>query len=121
MAGIIFLRTAEFGRVREFYLDRVGMTVWLEQPDIAILRHGNLLIGFHRQPVPDLDGLITIFYDTREEVDAIHRRLRDVATSEPGENPTYRIYHFFAQDPEGRKLEFQQFLHPVPGFGVPPA
>ncbi len=114
MAGIVFLRTAAFDKVREFYLTKVGMAVWLEQPDVSILRHGNLLVGFHRQPTHDLDGLLTFFYDTRAEVDEMYARLRDVATSEPKENPKYRIYHFFAADPEGRKIEFQQFLHPVP-------
>jgi catechol 2,3-dioxygenase-like lactoylglutathione lyase family enzyme len=114
MAGIIFLRTARFDDVRAFYTEEIGMTVWLEQPDIAILRHENLLIGFHRQPEADLDGLITFFYETRDEVDQVYVRLRDVALAEPRENPKYKIYHFFGVDPEGRKIEFQQFLHPVP-------
>lgn len=116
MAGIVFLKTAAFERVREFYLDRVGMTVWLEQPDIVILRHGNMLIGFHRQPEPDLAGLITFFYDRQEEVDEMYDRLRDIACAGPKENPRYRIYHFYTQDPEGRSIEFQQFLHPVPNL-----
>ncbi|MDD4903590.1 MAG: VOC family protein [Candidatus Bipolaricaulis sp.] len=114
MAGIVFLRTTKFDEVRAFYTDRVGMTVWLEQPDIAILRHGNLLVGFHRQPTADLDGLLTFFYETGAEVDRMYARLRDVATSEPKENPKYKIYHFFGRDPEGRRIEFQQFLHPAP-------
>lgn len=114
MAGIVFLRTAKFDKVRAFYTEEVGMTVWLEQHGIAILRHGNLLIGFHRQPEADLDGLITFFYETRDEVDQAYVRLRDVALAEPRENPKYKIYHFFGVDPEGRKIEFQQFLHPVP-------
>jgi len=117
MAGIVFLKTAQFEQVREFYLDRVGMTVWLEQPDIAILRHGNMLIGFHRQPAADRDGLITFFYDRREEVDAMYEQMRDTAVAAPKENPKYRIYHFYAKDPEGRSIEFQQFLHPVPDVG----
>lgn len=100
--------------MRTFYTERVGMAVWLEQPGIAILRHGNLLIGFHCQPEADLDGLITFFYETRDEVDEMHARLHGIATGEPKENPKYGIYHFFALDPEGRKIEFQQFLHPVP-------
>ena len=115
MAGIVFLRTAAFDAVREFYLTEAEMEIWLEQPGIAILRHGNMLIGFHRQPQADLDGLITFSYETREEVDEMYTRLRDVATGAPKENPKYRIYHFFATDPEGRKIEFQQFLHAVPG------
>jgi catechol 2,3-dioxygenase-like lactoylglutathione lyase family enzyme len=114
MAGIIFLRTARFEEVRAFYTETIGMSVWLEQPDVAILRHGNMLIGFHRQPEADLDGLITFFYETRDEVDQMHARLRGVAAGAPKENPKYQIYHFFARDPEGRKIEFQQFLHEVP-------
>lgn len=114
MAGIIFLRTAKFDEVRAFYTETIGMSVWLEQPNIAILRHGNLLVGFHRQPEADLAGLITFFYETRDEVDEMYARLHDVANAEPKQNPKYRIYHFFATDPEGRKIEFQQFMHPVP-------
>jgi len=114
MAGIVFLRTAKLGEIRAFYTEEIGMTVWLEQPGIAILRHGNLLIGFHHQPQADLDGLITFFYETRGEVDQMYARLHDIAAGEPKENPQYQIYHFFAADPEGRKIEFQQFLHPVP-------
>jgi catechol 2,3-dioxygenase-like lactoylglutathione lyase family enzyme len=114
MAGIVFLRTAAFEKVRAFYTEQVGMAVWLEQPGIAILRHGNMLIGLHRQPEADLDGLITFFYETRDEVDEMHARLQGIAPGEPKENPKYQIYHFYALDPEGRKIEFQQFLHPVP-------
>ena len=112
--GIVFLRTAQFDAVKSFYLGRVGMTAWLEQPDISILRHGNLLVGFHRQPTADLDALLTFFYDTREEVDAMYARLRDCAATEPKENAKYRIYNFFGKDPEGRRMEFQCFLHPLP-------
>ena len=65
--GIVFLRTPQFEAVKSFYIDRIGMTVWLEQPDITILRHGNLLVGFHRQPKPDLDGLLTFFLVRKED------------------------------------------------------
>ncbi len=112
--GIVFLRTAQFEAVKSFYLDRVGMTVWLEQQDITILRHGNLLVGFHKQDTSDLDALLTFFYDTREEVDAMYAKLSDIATTEPKENTKYRIYNFFGKDPEGRNIEFQCFLHQVP-------
>ncbi len=111
--GIVFLRTAQFEAVRSFYLGCVGMTVWLEQPDISILQHGNLLVGFQRQSTADTDALITFVYDTREEVDAMYAKLKDSATTSPKENAKYRIYNFFGVDPEGRKVEFQCFLHPV--------
>jgi len=112
--GIVFLRTAQFETVRTFYMDRIGMAVWLDQPDISILRHGNLLVGFHRQSTPDLDALLTFFYDSRAEVDAMYAKLKDIATTEPRENPKYRIYNFIGVDPEGRTVEFQHFLHPIP-------
>ena len=112
--GIVFLRTAQFEAVKSFYVARVGMTVWLEQPDISILRHGNLLVGFHSQPTADIDALLTFFCDSREEVDAMYAKLSDIATTEPMENTKYGIYNFFGVDPEGRKIEFQRFLHPVP-------
>ena len=113
MAGIVFLRTERLEVVREFYLDRVGMSVWLEQPGIAILKHGNMLVGFHEQPEADRCGLLTFFYRTKAEVDGMHERLQDVATGRPQVNDEYRIYHFFGRDPEGRKVEFQSFLHEV--------
>ena len=112
--GIVFLRTTRFDAVTSFYIERVGMSVWLEQPDISVLRHANLLVGFHHQPTADLDALLTFFYDSREEVDAMYTKLNDAATTEPKENARYRIYNFFGTDPEGRRIEFQCFLHPVP-------
>jgi catechol 2,3-dioxygenase-like lactoylglutathione lyase family enzyme len=121
MAGVVFLRTREFERVVAFYRGRVGMTVWLEQPGIAILRHGNLLLGFCRGETADTQGVFTFFYGTQAEVDAMHVRLADVALGPPRENAKYRIYHFYARDPEGRSIEFQQFLHPVPIQPVAPA
>jgi len=113
MAGIVFLKTREFESVVAFYLERVGMTVWLEQPGIAILRHGNLLLGFNRQEAADTDGVFTFFYESQAAVDAMYEQLADIALGPPRENPRYRIYHFYARDPEGRSIEFQQFLDPV--------
>ncbi len=113
MAGIVFLKTKRLEEVRRFYVERVGMRVWLEQPGIAILQHGNLLVGFHQQDRPDLQGLLTFFYPGREQVDEVYARLEDTASSVPKVNERYRIYHFFGTDPEGRKTEFQAFLHPV--------
>lgn len=113
MSGIVFLKTAAFDAVTAFYTSRLEMEEWLRQPDVTILKHGNLLLGFHRQPAPDTAGLITFFYGTRAEVDAMHANLRDAATSAPRRNDRYDIYHFFARDPEGRALEFQSFEHPI--------
>lgn len=113
MSGILFCKTAAFESVLSFYMERVGMKIWLGQPDIAILKHGNFLLGLHRQPEADTAGLITFFYGSRAEVVAMHGALHDCATSAPKRNDRYDIYHFFARDPEGRGLEFQCFEHPI--------
>lgn len=52
-----------------------------------------------------------------EQVEAWHTRLQaqGVPTdAPPRENPRFRIYHFFARDPDGYRIEIQRFLHPFP-------
>ena len=117
MSGIIFLKCLDLEAVKDFYMGTVGMETWLEQPGISILRHGNMLLGFHSAGSVDKGCLITFFYEARDEVDAMHERLKGSAVSPPKVNDKYRIYNFFARDPEGRDIEFQAFLHPVKPMG----
>ncbi len=114
MAGIVFLRTSELERIVRFYTEEIGMELWLEQPGIRILRHENLLVGFQDGVSSDTDSLITFFYATREEVDRMYLQLGDRATTELCENDRFRIYNFYATDPDGRRIEFQCFLHELP-------
>jgi len=89
------------------------MKLWLRQEDCIILKHENLLLGFCTRAQIDHSGLITFFYETKDEVDAMYDRLKDIAQAVPETNEKYHIYRFFAHDPEHRILEFQHFLHPV--------
>ena len=121
MAGIAFVRTSDLDRIVTFYREVVGMAEWLAQPDIRILSHDNLLVGFQCADRADTDVLLTFFYPARTCVDAMYRTLSDRSGSgdaavitKPAENERYRIYTFFARDPDGRRIEFQAFLHPVP-------
>jgi hypothetical protein len=57
--------------------------------------------------------MITIFYRTKEKVDAMHDRLKQRVHAAPTMNAKYGIYRFFVHGPEDRVLEFQCFLHPV--------
>jgi catechol 2,3-dioxygenase-like lactoylglutathione lyase family enzyme len=113
MAGIIFFKTSSLEQITRFYTKRMGMKVWLDQGGCTIFRSGNLLLGFCRAGNAESEGVITYFYKTREEVDERYSALSDIAGEQPRENQQYRIYQFFAEDPEGRTLEFQSFLHPV--------
>ena len=116
MAGIVFLKTKNLARILAFYTGPVGMSVWLEQPEITILRHENLLIGFQQDSAPDTGGLITFFFPHKGDVDAMFEALGSVALEPPRINERYRIYQFFARDPDGRMVEFQQFLHDLPAW-----
>ena len=101
----------------DFYVSEIGMHVWLEQTECVILNHGNLLLGFCERASPETEGMITFFYPEREDVDVMYDQLQNISTSEPVENEEYQIYQFFAEDPEGRALEFQAFLHPIEPVG----
>jgi hypothetical protein len=107
--GIVFFRTGAHDAVVEFYVDRVGATVWLEQPDCTILDYRGFRFGFCAREDPETDGILTFVVPDRAAVDAAHGRLADAAREEPHYNDTYGIYQFFADDPEGRAVEFQAF------------
>ncbi|PSP78208.1 glyoxalase [Halobacteriales archaeon QS_1_68_20] len=114
MTGIVFFRTADLAETVEFYTDRVGADVWLEQPGCTILEYDNLLVGFCEREEVDREGIVTLAVDDRETVDELHEQLADRAREQPRENETYDIYQFFAEDPDGRTLEVQTFLHETP-------
>jgi nitroreductase len=116
MSGIVFMASRQLPRLKEFYVGRLGMEIWLEQADCVLFKHGNLLIGFCHRDRTDSGGMITLFFPGRDEVDEMYRRLGDCAQSPPRANATYEIYQFFAADPEGRTVEFQSFDHPVSRF-----
>ncbi|TVQ24051.1 MAG: VOC family protein [Spirochaetaceae bacterium] len=119
MAGIVFLKTSDRAGAVAFYENALGMNRWLEQPDISILRHGNLLVGFVQVDtyVHQDDGcLITVFLNERADVDRLYRELKERAEAPPQDNPRYQIYNFYARDPEGRRFEVQTFLHDLPSW-----
>ena len=115
--GLIFLKTRDRPSLVQFYMQTIQMKVWLEQPDISILSHGNFLIGLHHKPEeePDVSGMYTFVYPSKQQVDEMYAKFQDTNTVDgpPRINERYRIYQFFAKDPEGRQLEFQAFLHPL--------
>lgn len=107
--GIVFFRTASLDGVVEFYVERVGMTVAVTQPDCTILERDGFYLGFCDRAEPDTDGIVTVLYPDRAGVDRAVERVGDAVVEAPGYTDTYRIYHGFATDPEGRTVEFQTF------------
>jgi catechol 2,3-dioxygenase-like lactoylglutathione lyase family enzyme len=115
MNGIVFFRTTQRDRLVEFYRDRLGLREWLDQPGgCTILRFGTLLVGFCEATTADTDGTITLVVDDRAAVDDRYATLRDVATGPPRRNEDFDIYQFFLDDPDGRTVEVQTFLHDLP-------
>ena len=111
MSGIVFFRTGDLDRIAAFYREHVNATVWLDQGDCRILAHGGFRFGFCDRETTDDCGIVTFVYDDRAGVDEMYEVVGDAARGEPVENDTYRIYQFFADDPDGRAVEFQTFLH----------
>lgn len=111
MSGLTFHRTTKYKEVVSFYRDKINMNVWLEQGGCTILQKGNFLMGFCDRAEADTDGMVTFFFETKEEIDEYYSQFKEIAQCEPKITPEYKIYHFFAKDPEGRTVEFQTFLH----------
>jgi len=111
MSGIIFFKTNKLDEIIQFYESRIDMKVWLTQNDCTILKNGNLLLGFCTRDEVEDGGTVTIFVETREEVDNYYQRLSDLEPTKPSINIDYAIYHFYLKDPEHRNIEFQCFLN----------
>ena len=114
--GIVFLRTHHLDSIVDFYMENVNCNIWLDQGKCKILKHGNMLFGFCESDKIDKEGVITFFYPEKSKVDTMYTKLQDVANHPPKMNPDFRIYHFYAKDPEGRSIEFQYFDHKLKDY-----
>ena len=114
--GIVFIRTANLDTLKDFYIDRVGCTLWLDQGGCAIFQHGNMLLGFCKADEPEIEGVYTFFYTHKNQVDVMYEKFKELADGPPRDNPKYLIYHFYATDPEGRSIEFQYFQNEIKDF-----
>lgn len=109
---ITFLRTDKLEEMHEFYCDILGLPLALDQGGCRLYRVAeNAYIGFCDRSAPTAPGEVMLTI-VSPDVDAWHKLLAEkgIATDgEPRDNPDYRIYHFFADDPAGYKVEFQRF------------
>ena len=112
-SGIVFFSTARLEELKDFYINQIGCQLWIDQGSCAILRYGNLLIGFCSGKKIEPNAVITFFFKRREEVDLSYQKFQSIAVAPPKENKKYRIYHFYARDPEDRSIEFQYFMHEI--------
>ncbi len=113
MSGVFFLATKNLKTIRDFYLQKVGMQLWLDKGDCIILKHGNMLLGFCEREEVERKGVVSIFLETKEEIDEKYEQFKETAKTAPQIREQYGIYNFFTKDPDGRELEFMHFLEPV--------
>lgn len=105
-------------RTTQFY-QRLGLKIAKDQGSCVIFRVvQNGFLGFcqHDQPqhLSKHSGLIlTLVLD---DVDGAYRKLTELGVhteAPPGQNERFGIYHFFARDPDGYRLELQRFDEPL--------
>lgn len=111
MSGIVFCKTTDLKRIVSFYTDIVKAEVWLDQGECVLLRHHNFLFGFCQSDSFTASDILTFFYEDKSAVLRMYERIKGKAVTQPKDNPQFRIYNFFARDPDGRTIEFQTFNH----------
>jgi catechol 2,3-dioxygenase-like lactoylglutathione lyase family enzyme len=117
-AHITFAPTADLAACANFYETVMLLPLVLDQDSCRIYRvAGGGYLGFCQtdSPLTADERLILTFVCAN--VDEWHARLnaQGVTTDgPPRENEQYQIYHFFARDPDGYRIEVQRFLHPFP-------
>lgn len=118
---IAFYPVRDLAATRDFYARDLGLALARDQGSCLIFgARGGGHFGFclhdGGDPLPVHDGLILTL--VTPDVDAVYRHLRRVGVeteSGPSRNEAFGIYHFFARDPDGYRVEVQRFDLPLPG------
>jgi predicted enzyme related to lactoylglutathione lyase len=117
-AFIAFYPASDLAATRDFYERDLGLALARDQGSCLIFRvAGGGYLGFcqHERAASAHAGVILTL--VLEDVDAVYRRLQRLAVETEGPprlNEGFGIYHFFARDPDGYRLEVQRFLEPLP-------
>lgn len=114
-----FFPVRDLSATRDFYVRDLVLEVARDQGSCVIVAAGDAFVGFCQSaddgPLAEGDGVILTF--VTDAVDAWYARLRRLGIEtegSPRRHPTIPIYHFFARDPDGRRIEVQRFDTPLP-------
>lgn len=116
-SAITFCYTDNLARTSQWYEEVLGLTLAIDQGNCRIYRiNGDSFIGFCERKAVSInhDDLILTF--VTDDVDEWYERLKGknaIVVGKPEKNEQYQIYHFFARDPNGYRIEIQQFLSPI--------
>ncbi len=111
---ITFYYTDKLSRTAEWYEQVLGLELAIDQGVCRIYRvAGQGFLGFCERAVVGLNHDDIILTFITDEVDEWYERLRQfdaIVMGEPEVNEKFEIYHFFARDPNGYRIEIQKFL-----------
>jgi len=112
---VAFLPTDDLQATHRFYHELLGMPLYKDQGKCRIYRVSNdSYVGFcthFPQSAPE-GMIITLLTDRVDEAYESLSGQQDIAVEHPPkQNPQFNIYHFFAHDPNGYKVEIQKFLN----------
>lgn len=111
---VAFFHADDLKATHDFYHDVLGLPLYKDQGDCMIyqVKEGSYLEFCTHFPSADPDGsIVTLLTDDVDEAYELLRSHPSVTVeSAPRVNEKFKIYHFFARDPDGYKVEVQKFL-----------
>ena len=96
----------------EKYWLKLGLTLFMRQPNCIILDSKEGQIGFLESTShqPPIYSCISFTRDSKEEIDILYNKYKDIAYTSPKIHQSAPVYSFFMKDPNGLKVEFQTFI-----------
>jgi len=116
---ITFIYVSELDRSRKFYEEILMFPLRLDQGTCRIVetnQEGGGLLGYcarNKKTEPAGDLIITLVTSSVNEWYAYLTECGVEVPEPPSYNQKYKIYHFFFYDPDGYKLEIQEFRDPA--------
>ena len=118
---ITFLQTEDLEETTKFYTEIMKCKLVVDQGLCRIFAISNdAYVGFCSHDFLDKDKnsiCLTFVCSSQREVDEWYKQLQEKNVeikAPPKENKKFKIYNFFAKDPNGITIEVQYFLHPFP-------
>ncbi len=115
---ITFIYVSDLDQSKRFYEEIMGFPLRLDQGTCRIVeinQKGGGLLGYcsHEKNSTPVNGLVITLITS--SVDDWYNYLTDCGVmiqGPPTHNDKYKIYHFFFSDPDGYRLEIQEFNDP---------
>lgn len=113
LGSVTFLYTRDLPGTARFYAETLGLPLALDQGPCRIFRTGpSSFVGVCDKADRAVQPAGVVFTMITPDVDGWWERLRQAGVpldGPPRYSPTFRVYAFFAFDPNGYRIEFQQF------------